>query len=470
MYKKISSLLISLLMPLILFGGEIHVGAYLGINWGRMATQKLVPSMVVDLLLQNGISELRLFQPSFHVLDAFADTNIGLIVTLQENYLKNVFEQKQIDDYIHERVKVYSEKGVKFRYVYVGNEPFTKSLYMKKQFNGTISYLNMTRDALDKFNLPDIKATTPHFTDVLTNVTKPSEGDFREDIKGKMFEFLDCINRTGAPFVIHIFPIYTVYRYGFDVDFAFFDNKSKFKIVDGNNTYTNLFTFIYDTLVSALAKAGYGDMEIIVGQIGWPTDGYVSASEPNAERFHRGLLQYIARKEGTPLRPNRDINMYILSLTDENMVVTDYGPYQRHWGIYKHDGIPKYKIDFTLQDRDVKPSVAKGTVRMPNRWCVFDGKTDHNESLVLQDYEYACEKSDCTAFGAGATCDNLSFTEKVSYAYNMLYQITNQDLRKCNLSGATMTTNNPSTPDCDFPIEILTAEVVDGGTALTRRY
>ncbi|XP_049405263.1 glucan endo-1,3-beta-glucosidase 6-like [Solanum stenotomum] len=174
----------------------------------------------------------------------------------------------------------------------------------------------MTRDALDKFNLPNIKATTPHFTDVLTNVTKPSEGDFREDIKGKMLEFLDCINRTGAPFVIHIFPIYTVYRYGFDVDFAFFDNKSKFKIVDGNNTYTNLFTFIYDTLVSALAKAGYGDMEIIVGQIGWPTDGYVSASEPNAERFHRGLLQYIARKEGTPLRPNKDINiLWTLSTT-----------------------------------------------------------------------------------------------------------------------------------------------------------
>lgn len=71
--------------------------------------------MIVDLLLQNGISELRLFQPSFHVLDAFADTNIGLIVTLQENYLKNVVEQKQLDDYIHERIKVYSEKGVKFR-------------------------------------------------------------------------------------------------------------------------------------------------------------------------------------------------------------------------------------------------------------------------------------------------------------------------------------------------------------------
>lgn len=98
-------------MSPIFFSGE----AYLGINWGRMATQKFVPSMVVDLLLQNGIPELRLFQPSLHVLDAFADTNIGLIITLQENFLKSCFDQKKMDDYIHERVKVYVDKGVKFR-------------------------------------------------------------------------------------------------------------------------------------------------------------------------------------------------------------------------------------------------------------------------------------------------------------------------------------------------------------------
>ncbi|MCD7450062.1 hypothetical protein HAX54_003277 [Datura stramonium] len=435
-----------------------------------MATQKFVPSMVVDLLLQNGIPELRLFQPSFNVLDAFADTNIGVIITIQENFLRKMKEKKQLDHFIYERVKYYVDKGVKFRYVYVGNEPFTKFLYMKDQFNGTVRFLNMTRDVLDSFNLQDIKVTTPHFTDVLINVTKPSEGDFREDIKGKMIEFLDYINKTGGPFVINMFPIYTVYRYGFDVDFAFFDDKSKFRIVDGNYTYNNLFTFIYDTLVSALTKAGYGDMEIIIGQIGWPTDGFMSASDENAERFYRGLLKYLARKDGTPLRPNRDINMYLLSLTDENMITPEYGPYQRHWGIYKHDGEPKYKIDFTMQDRDIKPTVAKGTVRMPNRWCVFDGKTDHNETLVLQDYDYACNDSDCSAFGSGATCDHLSFTEKVSYAYNMRYQMENQDQRKCNLVGAQITTMNPSTPDCEFPVEILTAEIVDGGSAQTKKY
>lgn len=73
--------------------------------------------MVVDLLLQNGITELRIFQPSLNVLDAFADTNIGITITLQENYLRNVKEQKEIDGMIHERVKHFVDKGVKFRYM-----------------------------------------------------------------------------------------------------------------------------------------------------------------------------------------------------------------------------------------------------------------------------------------------------------------------------------------------------------------
>lgn len=97
--------------------GGIQVDAFVGINWGRMAKQRFVPSMVVDLLLQNGITELRIFQPSLNVLDAFADTNIGMTITLQENFLRNVREQKEIDAMIHERVKNFVDKGVKFRYM-----------------------------------------------------------------------------------------------------------------------------------------------------------------------------------------------------------------------------------------------------------------------------------------------------------------------------------------------------------------
>ncbi|OIT36420.1 PREDICTED: glucan endo-1,3-beta-glucosidase 8-like [Nicotiana attenuata] len=472
MYKNTGSLWISLFMSLMFLSlGGIQVDAFVGINWGRMAKQRFVPSMVVDLLLQNGITELRIFQPSLNVLDAFADTNIGMTITLQENYLRNVREQKEIDVMIHERVKNFVDKGVKFRYVYVGNEPFTKSKYSKAPFSRILHFLNLTRNSLDKYNLQDIKVTTPIFTDVLINMTKPSEGEFREEIKGQMKEFLDFLNKMGSPFVINIFPIYTVYNLGFDVEFAFFDSvKSNFKVVDGNNTYYNLFTFLYDALVCALTKAGYGDIEIVIGQIGWPTDGYEGASEENAERFHRGFLKYLGRKEGTPLRPNKDINVFLLSLTDENMVATDLGNYQRHWGIYKLDGEPKYKIDFTMHDLNTKPTVAKGTVKMPNRWCVFDGKTDHNETLLMKDFDSACMDSDCSTFGSGATCDHLVFAEKVSYAYNMRYQMNNQDQEYCELIGAVLTANNPSTPDCEFPVEILTAEVVDGGSPDTKKY
>ncbi|CAN4090581.1 unnamed protein product [Withania somnifera] len=346
--------------------------------------------MVVDLLLRNGIHDPRIFQPSFNVLDAIGDTNISLIVTVQQNFLKNVVDKKTIEGYLYDRVKFYVDKGVKFGYVYIGHEPFTKSVYAKttQASNGT-------------FQPPRYQSNNSPFHGHLSKCDQAIEGDFREDIKEKMIEFLDFLNTTGGPFIINTFPIYTVTRYGFNPEFAFFDNKSKFKIIDGNNTYNNLFTFIYDTTSLCYDK----------GKV-------MCKSRKCFERFHRGLLKYMAKMEGTPLRPNRDIS----------------------------------------------------TVRMPNRWCVFDGKTDHNETLVLQDYDYACDDSDCSAFGAGATCDHLSFTEKVSYAYNMRYQTENQNMKKCNLIGAMITTNNPSTPDCEFPVEILTAEVVDGGNALTKRY
>lgn len=107
---------------------------------------------------------------------------------------------------------------------------------------------------------------------------------------------------------------------------------------------------------------------------------------------------------------------------------------------------------------------------MPNRWCVFDGKTEYNETLLMKDFDSACMDSDCSTFGSGATCDHLVFAEKVSYAYNMRYQMNNQDQEYCELLGAELTANNPSTPDCEFPVEILTAEVVDGGSPDTKKY
>ncbi|KAK4373596.1 hypothetical protein RND71_008980 [Anisodus tanguticus] len=429
-----------------------------------MATQKLVPSMVVDLLLQNGIPELKLFSPSQYVLPAFANSSIGLSVMFQENQLRWMNNSKDIHDWIEKYIKKHVDEGVDIRYLYVGNEPFSRK-YKKRTFDDVVYYLGEARKSLDRHNLSHIKTTTAHFTDILTNVTKPSEGDFREDIKELMINLLKFLKETNSPLVINIFPIYLVASKEMPVDFAFFDEHSNYTIKDGPHIYNNIFTLTYDTLVSALTKAGYPDTDIIVGQIGWPTDGYQNANPKNAERYHRGLLRYLKRNEGTPLRPNRTIDVYITALSDENRMITQWGEYQRHWGIYRHDGSPKYKIDFSMQDRDSEPTTAKGTVKMPNRWCRYnDNIFNGSKEKVMEHVNYTCSKSDCTLLSPGATCDNLNFTWNASFAFNMYFQMNSQKTNYCDFNGyGYITTNDPSTPTCRFPIEILSVEVIDNG-------
>ncbi|CAN4106790.1 unnamed protein product [Withania somnifera] len=435
-----------------------------------MATQKLVPSMVVDLLLQNGIPELKIFSPSTHLLSAFVNSTIRLSVMFQENQLRLMNNSKDIHDWIKIYVKKPVDEGVDIRYLYIGNEPFSRK-YKQRTFDDVVYYLGESRKALDRFNLSHIKTTTAHFTDVLTNVTKPSEGDFREDIKDLMINLLKFLQETNAPLVINIFPIYILTSKHMPINFAYFDEHENYTIKDGPNIYKNIFTFTYDTFVSALTKAGYPDTEIIVGQIGWPTDGYPNANPKNAERYHRGLLRYLKRKEGTPLRPNRTIDAYITALSDENRMITQWGEYQRHWGIYRHDGAPKYKIDFSMEDRDIEPTTAKGTVKMPNRWCMskeepmFNGSSNNNnDQKVMEHVNFACSKADCTSLSPGATCDNLNFTWNASFAFNIYFQMNSQKTNYCDFNGyGYITTTDPSTPTCRFPVEILSVEVIDNG-------
>ena len=60
------------------------------------------------------------------------------------------------------------------------------------------------------------------------------------------------------------------------------------------NVYYNAFDGNFDTLVAAaLNKLGYGDqMPIVTGEVGWPTDGAISANLAGAARVfnQQGLV------------------------------------------------------------------------------------------------------------------------------------------------------------------------------------
>ncbi|KAL2550138.1 Glucan endo-1 [Forsythia ovata] len=85
---------------------------------------------------------------------------------------------------------------------------------------------------------------------------KPSDADFRDDIKAKMVEYLKFLRENNAHAALNLYPIHYCHENDLDPDFAFFDNKSKFF----------------------------------------------------AQRFYKDFLPYVIGNKGTPLRPGMPID------------------------------------------------------------------------------------------------------------------------------------------------------------------
>lgn len=284
------------------------------------------------------------------------------------------------------------------------------------------------------------------------NMTKPSEAEFLDEIKPEMEEMLRYLELNNSPFVADMIPPLDLQSYKLDPSFAFVGESTQvIKDVNGA-VYTNIFEFMHDAFAWALIKLKAPKLRIIVGQVGWPSDGYTRGNASTVERFFKGLLPYVSSNKGTPLRPGAPIDTYVHALTDENKMGNNF---MRHLGIYHSNGKPKFKIDLMGLGRDIYPSSAKGIMRMPERWCVFNGnRTDF--PMVEEQLKFACKNSDCSSVSPGSSCGDLSSNEIISFAFNMYFQFRFQDESACHFNGLSfITVENPSTPKCMFPIEVV---------------
>lgn len=307
-----------------------------------------------------------------------------------------------------------------------------------------------------------MKATIPFNADVYYSPESnpfPSAGDFRPELRDLTIEIVQYLYSNDAPFVVNIYPFLSLYaNIYFPMDFAFFDgfnynSNNSNPIRDGTFLYTNVFDANLDTLVWALKKAGYPEMKIVVGEIGWPTDGEKHANITNAKRFNQGLLHHVLSGAGTPARRGI-IDVYLFSLIDENAKSIEPGSFERHWGIFKFDGKPKYELDLSGMQQNKQLVGIDGVAYMIKRWCILNPKITDLKNLP-ENIDYACSHSDCTALGYGSSCNHLSAKGNASYAFNMYYQFKGQNSWDCDFSGlATLTDADPSDDVCRFPVMV----------------
>lgn len=436
-----------------LFFGACTEG--LGVNWGTQASHKLHPSTVVQMLKDNNIGKVKLFDSDRNILAALAGSGIEVMVAIPNNLLRAMTDKGQAATWVQKNVVQYIfQGGVNIKYVAVGNEPFLRT------YNGTfisLTYpaLRNIQNALNAANLGDqIKATVPSNADVLSDSRLPSQGTFRSDIFGQMMQIVQFLHQNNCPFTVNIYPFISLYNDpNFPMDYAFF-NGTGASVTDGAKVYQNVFDASYDTLVAALEHAGFPDMDIIVGEIGWPTDGFTSATRENAQRFNQGFLNHVLRNAGTPSRPNSMVEFYLFSLLDEDQKSIEPGNFERHWGIFQYNGVAKYSLSIPGSAGKGALVNAEGVEYLQQRWCVLADNADH--SILGNNINYACTYSDCTSLGYGSSCNPYLDTKgNASYAFNQYFQINSQSPGTCNFDGlGSITYQNPSIGSCQFIVQL----------------
>ncbi|XP_010454396.1 PREDICTED: glucan endo-1,3-beta-glucosidase 5-like [Camelina sativa] len=437
----------------------------LACNWGTQASHPLPPNIVVKLLRENGFNKVKLFEADPGALRALGKSGIQVMVGIPNDLLATMASTvANAELWVQQNVSQYiSLYGTDIRYVAVGNEPFLKT-YKDRFIRSTYPALQNVQAALVKAGLGrQVKVTVPLNADVYESGDGlPSSGDFRSDIKTLMVSIVRFLADSVSPITFNIYPFLSLNADpNFPREYAFFPNGSSNggakPVVDGSISYTNVFDANFDTLVSALEKNGFdaNKIEIIVGEVGWPTDGDQNANPGMAQRFNQGLLNRILHGQGTPRRRTAP-EVYIFSLVDEDAKSIDPGKFERHWGIFSYDGAVKYPLSLG-NGRQLAP--AKGVRYQAREWCVLSYQAAGNAGAVLAtSASYACQNADCTSLGPGSSCAALDPAANASYAFNMYFQKMDHRRGSCDFNNlGVLTKIDPSSGSCRFPIEIDTS-------------
>lgn len=150
----------------------------------------------------------------------------------------------------------------------------------------------------------------------------PSSGSFTPNFRIFIAPVINFLVSKKSPLLVNIYTYFTYANNMRDVrlEYALL-TPSETVVTDGTNTYgINLFVALLDTAYVALEKLRGGAVKIVVSESGWPTAGGTAASVYNARTYVKNLIQTVNSKTGTPRRPERVTETYLLLDFDIRLV------------------------------------------------------------------------------------------------------------------------------------------------------
>ncbi|CAL9057736.1 unnamed protein product [Musa banksii] len=420
----------------------------IGVNYGAYANNLPPPAQVAAFLKDRTfIDRVKLFDANPDMIRAFAGTGISLMITVPNGDIASLASRSSAPSpaasaWVASHVAPFYP-ATNISLVAVGNEVLATA--DRNLIAHLVPAMRSLYAALSAAGFHQIRVSTPHSLGILSTSEPPSIGRFRRGYDRAIFApMLDFHRRTRTPFVVNPYPYfgYTART----LNYALFrPNSGVFDPATGVN-YTNMFVAQLDAVHAAMRRLGYGDVEIAVGETGWPSagePGQLGVSVEDAISYNMNLIRLVNSGNGTPMMPDRRFETYVFALFNENLKP---GPTaERHFGLFNADFSAVYDVGLM---RGQAPAPAGGS----GRWCV--ARADASAAALQANIDYACGSggANCRPIQDGGACfyPNTPLSH-ASYAMNAYYQAAGRHDFDCDFGHTgVLTSTDPSRGNCKY--------------------
>ncbi|XP_050156588.1 glucan endo-1,3-beta-glucosidase-like [Malus sylvestris] len=438
---------------------QLAATAYsIGVNYGTLADNLPPPAQVANFIkTQTNIDAVKLFDANPDIIKAFANTNISLTITIPNGDIQSLINLRTARHWIIDHVKPFYP-ATKIKYIAMGSEVLHWGDDALKA--SLVPAMRTFHNALIREGIKDVKVSTPHSLGMMLSSDPPSTGRFRPEVHRILAQILLFCRQTKSPFMVNPYPFF-----GWSPEkenYALFRPNSGVRDKFTGKFYTNMFDGLMDAVYSAAKAIGFGDVNLIAGETGWPSACELPVcSVQNAADYNGNLIKHIESGKGTPLMPNRTIETYIFALFNENQKPGSAA--EKNFGLFKPDMTPVYNAGVMRNQQDgatpgkpagpAKPSTP-ATPTTPvaggKKWCV--AKSAASNQALQSNIDYVCSTGvDCKSIQPGGACFDNDVRARASYLMNAYYQANGRHDFNCDFSGSgQITTTDPSHGSCKY--------------------
>ncbi|KAH7839787.1 hypothetical protein Vadar_008902 [Vaccinium darrowii] len=422
----------------------------IGVNYGTTADNLPPPAQVAKFITtQTIIDRVKIFDMNPDIIAAFANTNISLTVTIPNGLIPQLANLSYAQSWVESNIQpIYPQ--TKIEYILVGSEVLLWGT--PAMFTNLVPAMTSVYNACVLAGLTDIKVSTAHSLGILNSSFPPSNATFQIGWQKYFLTPMLAFHRsTNSPFMVNPYPYFAWAPA--DNNFVLFEPNSGYVDPNTGKNYSNIYDILLDATYNSMQELGFGDVEIAVGETGWPSAGDPGQTEctPENARWHNLNVMRIGESGvGTPLMPGRKFETFLFSLFNEDL--KPGATTERNFGLFQPNLTAVYDIGIMRADQ---PSGGGGkgtaaptpvTPTSGKQWCVPTAAA--NDDSLQANMNWACTSGgvDCSAVQAGGACFNPNTVRShAAYVMNAYYQAKGYKSYNCYFSGTgVVTTSDPT--------------------------